>query len=115
MESAGARVVISRLSSKALHESFERSAAVGARRADAPEVVDAAVLLQHVDQELLRHAVELADQLRAQRGATVEDLLLLRLQLALGELQEQMLGERRQRHVVAVDTATAVERHGGRR
>ena len=47
---------------------------------------------------------------RGRRGSA----LACDFSLALGELQKQVLGERRQRHVVAVDPAATVERDGGR-
>src|SRR5690606_15413527 len=64
---------------------------------DAPKVVDAAVLLQHHEHEVLFYAVEARAHLRAQGGATVELELSLVLQLPVGEADVQVLGQRAQR------------------
>src|SRR5688500_6054047 len=55
------------------------------RRSDQREVVHAPVLLQHHQQQLARHAVELRHHVRVHRLAPVELHQLARLALTLGE------------------------------
>src|SRR5262245_32392640 len=83
-------VISSRHGREALHEALEAADPRALVHANEHEVVDAAVLLQHVDEIVQRHTIELGAELGAQRFATVELGDLLRMDLALGELQEQM-------------------------
>src|SRR5262245_28141381 len=96
---------------EALNEAVElRDAMVEAiRGGDVEEVVDAEVLLQDPDIEFLRYSVELGDEDRVHRLAAGHRNDLLLQDLPLGELEEQVLRERGEGHVLAVCPAAVVD------
>jgi hypothetical protein len=98
-----------------LHETVEAAlATAGAGRiGDVQEVVHAAVFLDHVHLEALGHAVELGDELGAQGVSAVQRARLLAEHVPVREVQEQVMRERLERHVIAVLSAAAAHRHGG--
>src|SRR5262249_17887242 len=79
---------------EALERRNTRLEPLGLRNVD--EVVDAAVLLQDPDIEFLRNTVELRHEHAVHRLAVVEGDDLLRRDLAIGELDEEVLRERRE-------------------
>src|SRR5690606_21224592 len=82
----------SNLCRKPTHEALEvGKTGASLPAADPHEVVDAAVLLQDVNDEASRDAVELGDELRPECLATIEVERLLRDDLPIGEMQEEVM------------------------
>src|SRR5262249_11820012 len=96
---------------EAMYEALELGVASSEARGGGHEgeVIDATILLEDPHVEFHRHAVELGREDGAHGLASIEREDRLRFDLALGEPHEEVLRERLERDVLAVDAAAAVD------